>query len=303
MDHAVALRTSSASISAGVGIAVLHMSRVATIAPATFPRSTASRAGIPRTRPAAKAAVRASPAPIPHRTSTAMPGRSRRPASSIRETPAGPCLRTIDRRPAAGRDDRDEAGRGELVVAPDQHVAQPGRLRREARRLARVDPQARPPVEVEDRRRRGSPPARGPSLVEDPEGRGPGRLLGQQRRRHDRQRGRGEQPGRHVVEGQACLGRGPRPVEGDREAVRRPDLEERDLRPRAGHGRRSGRRRSPPRTGTSARGRRGRRRRRRTRPRSGCRAGPARCRCCRRTRRPPERTRPPPPASCGASPG
>ena len=237
MDHALAVRTSSASISAGVGIAVLHMSRVATIAPATFPRSTASSAGIPRRRPAAKAAVRASPAPIPHRTSTEMPGSVPSPRRVDQGDPGRSVLeddRSSARSPDAMTGTRPVGG--EFVVAPDQHVAQLGGPRREAGRLARVDPQARPPVEVEDRRRRGSSPARGPTLLEDPQGRGPGRLLGQQRRGHDRQRGRGEQLGRHVVKGQARLGRGPWPVEGDREAVGRPDLEERDLRPRAGHG-------------------------------------------------------------------
>ena len=166
-----------------------------------------------------------------------MPGSVPSPRLVDQGDPSGPCLRTIDRRPAPGRDRpgrvRSAANSSSLPISTSLSSAAPA-VR--PRRLARVDPQARPPVEVEDRRRRGSSPARGSTLLEDPQGRGSGRLLGQQRRRHDRQGGRGDQLGRHVVEGQARLGRGLRPVERDREAVRRPDLEERDLRPRAGHG-------------------------------------------------------------------
>ena len=183
----VALRTSSASISAGVGIAVLHMSarrhdragdvpaldRLEGRDPAHEAGGEGSREGIAGTDPAQDLDGDARQMPSPRLVDQGDPGRA--------------VLEDDRRRPAAGRDDRDEAGRGELVVAPDQHVAQLGGPSREAWRLAgsahRLGRQSRSRIVVDAARR----PRVARRSLEDPEGRGSGRLLGQQRRRHDRQ--------------------------------------------------------------------------------------------------------------------
>ena len=88
------------------------------------------------------------------------------PASVVTsETPPEPCLSTIERGAGIRRDRRAQAGRGELRVAADEDVGQPGRPRDQRRRLGRVGPQRRPPVEVEDRRRRRAPAAGRESLA------------------------------------------------------------------------------------------------------------------------------------------
>ena len=98
------------------------------------------------------AAVSASPAPRPQVTSTAIPGSALVNPALISDTPASPCLSTVSLSLASIASGLI-AGCGELGVAADQHVAQPGGLFDQGRVVGGLGPQGRPPVEIEDRPR------------------------------------------------------------------------------------------------------------------------------------------------------
>ena len=206
---------------------------------AALPRSTAASGSRPRRRPAANAAVSASPAPIPHRTSTAIPGSERRPSRVMSDTPSPPCLRTMTRPcgaptgpPGAGSPPRTRRR------CRSSDVAQPGGSRDELGGLAgsgqRVGRQSRSRIVV----RRG---AGGRGLCAGPRGRGaPSSGRSAARSVPDtttRALARAGPPAARRPS--SCIsGAGAIAVERRREVLRRPDLEERDLGQRAGRIRR-----------------------------------------------------------------
>ena len=152
---------SNASISAGVGIAVLHMSRDATIAPgrvAALPRTSTDRAR--RQEPGGERRRERVAGADPAQDVDRDAGHRVAPAGVISETPSRPCLSTMSVGPGpstatSGR--RPTAANSSSL--PMRMSLRAGGAGDEGGRLGRRRPEHRPPVEVEDRHRER--PARG----------------------------------------------------------------------------------------------------------------------------------------------